>query len=206
MKEIGAQATSQNASLDEIKSCMICLQMARHGLIDPEFRRVVTHTMEKVTVKQKKFRGVLTLSQLFSNSKLNGSELYWCNEIVNSFPIFSGAVICSLNTKHGKNAKDINSAIEKMYVGKTDHSIIDNKQKEVLKNLHDSFETQHWGLVNKYIINYNGTTKILRTNKIRKDTIVSKLRKKINETMSNDQSHRDKIIQLMAHVFVFGRC
>ena len=103
LKEIGKQASSKNATLDEIKRKMICLQMAQHSLIHSQFRHVVTGTMRKVMIEQKKRHGVLTLSELFTDTKLNSIEKYWCEIIVNSIPIFSGAAIHSFNTKHVAN-------------------------------------------------------------------------------------------------------
>ena len=171
--------------------------------------------MEKIFVVQEKNHGILTLTKLFdkydskSDVQTNDCDVktddnvdvdddsYWCKEIINSFPIFSGAVTRLFNTKHGKNARDIDSALDNMMVGKSGNDRMNDDEKQKLKSLYVLFDKQYWELVNKYIIDSDIKDDKEDTNKIFKILL-----SKIADLMKNDNVTRsDRVIQLMAHIF-----
>ena len=229
LKKIAEKASNQ-LPLTEIKDSMIKLQMAKHILTDTKFQNVVSQLMGKVIVQQRKICGILTLSTLFTDidtfqspfghtgkdsldtksndDDINGPNMddqdandsYWCKEIINTFPIFSGAVTHWFNTNHGQNAKDIDSAIEKMLVGKNGNDSMEDNEKNMLKLLYELFDKKYWQLINKYIIKSD----IKNETDIVKKKTLEKIRSEIASVLRNrfeDYKRCDMIVELMAYIF-----
>ena len=160
-----AYTSNQDKDLSKLKSYLINLQTAKHNLMNDESQQEIGKAIEKCLKEHKRHYGILALGKILTNKNNIDEELYWGKEIVNEYPIFSGASIQLFNEKVSANTKSVDVVLKNMKVsddsdGAYDETKIAQFRADYLEKRFNAFDKQYHNLIDKYVSNWD-TTKVL---------------------------------------------
>ena len=157
LNEIGKRCPKKgkNDTISKMSRFLIKLQMGKHHLSDPQFKRIMDGFIIKCLDKCAKDRVIFRLSKaLTDESSLTDIEIIWGREIVNTQPILSGAALQLWNSKMvQKSGHGIDDILREMFVHFDDKTKSDHDFQSILKKGYLNFDKEYQKMVARAIIN-----------------------------------------------------